>query len=118
MLKLAWALLIMQISTNARSELAPAGKLRVGINFGNALLANKTGAGIHKGIAVDLAGELARRLNVPLDIVAYDSAGRMADAAKSGGWDVAFLATDPDRANDIAFTAPYLEIDTTYLVPP
>jgi polar amino acid transport system substrate-binding protein len=42
----------------------------------------------------------------------------MADAAKTGGWDVAFLATDPDRANDIAFTAPYLEIDTTYLVPP
>jgi polar amino acid transport system substrate-binding protein len=108
----------MQISTNARSELAPTGKLRVGINFGNALLANKTGAGAPGGIAVDLAHELAKRLNVPLKIVAYDAAGHMADAAKAGGWDVAFLARDPDRANEIAFTEPYLEIESTYLVPP
>jgi polar amino acid transport system substrate-binding protein len=118
MLKVASPLLIMQISTNVRSELAPTGKLRVGINFGNALLTNRTAAGTKGGIAVDLAHELARRLNVPLEIVDYDSAGQMADAAKDGGWDVAFLAADPDRENDIAFTAPYLGIDTTYLVPP
>ena len=118
MLKLACAILIMQTSTNVRSELAPTGKLRVGINFGNALLANQTGAGGPGGIAVDLAREVARRLDVPLEIVAYDSAGQMADAARAGGWDVAFLAADPDRANEIAFTAPYLEIETTYLVPP
>ncbi len=41
----------------------------------------------------------------------------MADAAKTGAWDVAFLATDPGRANDILFTAPYLEIEATYFVP-
>jgi len=107
----------MQISTNAHSELAPTGKLRVGINFGNALLTNKTAAGEPGGIAVDLARELARRLDVPLEIVAYDSPGQMADAVRAG-WDVAFLAADPDRANEITFTAPYVEIDTTYLVPP
>jgi polar amino acid transport system substrate-binding protein len=118
MLTLACALLVMQVSTNARSELAPTGKLRVGINFGNALLANKTASGVQGGIAVDLARELARRLNVPLEIVSYESAGQMADAAKAGGWDVAFLGADPDRASEIAFTAPYLAIDTTYLVPP
>jgi len=116
--KLACALLIMQISTNARSELAPTGKLRVGINFGNALLANKTVGGVEEGIALDLARELARRLDVPLETVGYDSAGQMADAVSAGGWDVAFLATDPDRSNEISFTPPYLEIDTTYLVPP
>src|SRR5205814_658234 len=79
---------------------------------------NQTGAGGPGGIAVDLAREVARRLDVPLEIVAYDSAGQMADAAKAGVWDVAFLAMDTDRANEIAFTAPYLEIETTYLVPP
>jgi polar amino acid transport system substrate-binding protein len=118
MLKVAFAILVMQMSTAARSELAPSGKLRVGINFGNALLANNDAAAGPGGIAVDLARELARRLNVPIEIVSYDSAGRMADGAKAGEWDVAFLGADPDRANDIAFTAPYLEIDTTYLVPP
>jgi polar amino acid transport system substrate-binding protein len=101
----------------ALSELAPAGKLRVGINFGNALLTNGARNGVPGGIAVDLARELAQRAGVPMEIVSYDSAGRMADGAKGGAWDVAFLGADPDRAEEIAFTAPYLEIDTTYLVP-
>src|SRR5438132_1186247 len=106
-----------QMSSAARSELAPTGRLRVGINFGNALLATKDARGVPGGIAVDLAQELARRAGVPMDIVSYDAAGRMADGAKAGEWDVAFLGSDPARANEIAFTAPYLEIDTTYLVP-
>jgi polar amino acid transport system substrate-binding protein len=107
-----------QVPAPARTELAPNGTLRVGINFGNALLARKDEkTAAEGGIAVDLARELARRLNVPMTIVSYTSAGAMADGAKNGAWDVAFLATDPGRAGDIAFTAPYLEIDSTYLVP-
>jgi polar amino acid transport system substrate-binding protein len=100
------------------SELAPTGRLRVGINFGNALLTNRdTGGGAPGGIAVDLAHELTRRAGVPMELVSYNTAGAMADGAKAGAWDVAFLASDPARAEEIAFTAPYLEIDTTYLVP-
>jgi polar amino acid transport system substrate-binding protein len=106
-----------QTSPAARSELTPLGSLRVGINFGNALLANKNANGTPGGIAVDLAQELARRLGTPLEMVSYESAGRMADGAKAGSWDVAFLGADPDRAEEISFTPPYLEIDTTYLVP-
>ena len=106
-----------QMSAALRSELAPTGRLRVGINFGNALLAVKDSSGQPGGIAVLLAQELARRANLPMDIVPYESAGRMADGVKTGAWDVAFLAADPDRAGEIGFTAPYLEIDSTYLVP-
>jgi polar amino acid transport system substrate-binding protein len=90
--------------------------LRVGINFGNALLTGRDERGAPRGIALDLARELARRLNVPIEIVSYESAGRMANGAKAGAWDVAFLATDPGRAAEIEFTEPYLEVDTTYLV--
>jgi len=93
--------------------------LRIGINIGNALLARRDPAsGTLHGIAVDLARELARSLDQPAHLVAYDSAGRMADDAKSDAWDAAFLAADAARAHDITFTAPYLEIDATYLVPP
>jgi polar amino acid transport system substrate-binding protein len=106
-----------QMSSYTRSELTPGGRLRVGINFGNALLASKDTGGKPSGIAVDLAMELARRVNVPMEIIGYEAAGRMADGARTGAWDVAFLAADPDRAEEIAFTAPYLEIDSTYLVP-
>ena len=105
------------MSSHLHSDVAPSGKIRAGINFGNALLANRDAAGAPRGIAVDLAQELARRVGVPLEIVSYATAGKMADGAKAGAWDVAFLATDPDRATEIIFTAPYLEIPTTYLVP-
>ncbi len=98
-------------------ELVHTGKLRCGINFGNTVLARRDENGRPEGIAVDLAMELAKRLGVPVEFVTYDAAGRMADGAGQGCWDAAFLAADPDRANQIAFTAPYLEIDTTYLVP-
>ncbi len=106
-----------QVSPAVRSELAPSGTLRLGINFGNALLASRTANGGQGGIAVDLGRELGRRLGVPVNIVPYDSAGAMADGAKAGAWDVAFLAADPGRAGEIAFTAAYVEIDSTYLVP-
>ncbi len=99
------------------SELAPAGTLRVGINFGNTVLARKDAHGAPRGIAVDLSKELAQRLGLSLEFVTYDAAGRMAEGASQGAWDVAFLAVDPDRAGEISFTAPYLMIDTTYLVP-
>jgi polar amino acid transport system substrate-binding protein len=92
-------------------------RLRVGINFGNALLAGRDPGGAPRGIAFDLAQELARRANASVEVVSYTTAGKMADGAKSGEWDLAFLATDPDRAAEIIFTPPYLEIDTTCLVP-
>jgi polar amino acid transport system substrate-binding protein len=92
--------------------------LRVGINFGNALLASRdASSGAPRGIAFDLAEELGRRLHVPIEVVGYETAAVMADAAQTGAWDVAFLATDPGRTNDITFTAPYVEIEATYFLP-
>ena len=106
------------ISSSVTSELAPTGKLRIGINYGNPVLAKRDPAtGELSGVAVDLARELARRVDLPLDIVAFESAGKMFDAVKSAAWDAAFLAIDPGRADQISFTAPYVEIEGTYLVP-
>jgi polar amino acid transport system substrate-binding protein len=107
-----------QVSPAARSELAPTGKLRVGINYQNFLLVNKTRAGgEYSGIAVDLGRELGRRLGVPVELVPFETAGKLADGVKAGAWDVAFLASEPVRASEIAFSAAYLEIEAGYLVP-
>ena len=106
-------------SAAARSELAPTGTLRVGINMGNFLLTAKDPkTGEPCGIAVDLGRELGRRLGVPVEILPYPSPGDLAGAAKSGVWDVGFLGAEPQRANEIDFTAAYVEIEATYLVPP
>lgn len=100
-----------------RSTLAPSGTLVAGVNFGNPVIAQKDpGGGEPRGVGPSLARELARRLGVPIRYATYDTAGRMADAAGQGAWDVAFLAVDPDRARDIAFTAPYVLIEGTCLV--
>jgi polar amino acid transport system substrate-binding protein len=107
-----------QVAPAIRADLAPTGTLRVGINFGNTLLTAKDSVtGAPGGVAVDLARELARRLDVPMTIVPFDAAGKMADAVKSGVWDIAFLGAEPQRANEILFTSAYAEIESTYLVP-
>lgn len=106
------------ISSQLKTDLAPTGKLRVGINYGNPVLATRDpSSGDLRGVAVDLAAELARRTGLPLELVGFESAGKMFEAVRRGAWDVAFLAVDPGRADEINFTAPYLEIEGTYLLP-
>ena len=107
-----------QISPAARSDLAPTGKLRAAINFGNPILATKDPSGGEpRGVSVDLSRELARRLGVPVQFVTYDAAGKVVEALKSGAWDVAYVAIDPARAVDLSYTAPYVVIEGAYLVP-
>jgi polar amino acid transport system substrate-binding protein len=107
-----------EISPAVRSELAPSGTLRVGLNHQNFLLVTPgSAASDPRGVASDLARELARRLGVPIEFSKFDTAGKLADGVKNGAWDVAFLGAEPQRANEIAFTAAYLEIPATYLVP-
>jgi polar amino acid transport system substrate-binding protein len=105
------------VPENVRAELAPGGVLRAGINLGNPTVVQKPGGGGElRGVGPGLARELARRLGTRVEFVTYDSAAKMAEAAKQGAWDVAFLAVDPQRENDIAFSAPYMQIEATYMV--
>jgi len=106
------------ITPAVRADLAPTGKLRVGINYGNFILAQKDKAtGESRGVAVDLANDIGRRLGVPVAIVAYDSVAAMGDAAPANVWDIAFLGSDPQREKIMSFTPAYLELNATYLVP-
>lgn len=99
-------------------DLAPSGKMRASINFGNPVLAQKDPVtGEPRGVSVDLARELGKRLGVPVELVTFDAAGKVFEAIKTGAWDVAFLARDPLRAAEILFTAPYVIIEGTYMVP-
>ena len=108
----------MSVSPATVSELAPTGKLRIGLNYANFLLVLKDARdGTPQGIAPDLGRELAKRLEMGVEFVKFDAAGKLADGVKKGMWDVAFLGNEPQRANEIAFTPAYLEIPVTYLVP-
>jgi polar amino acid transport system substrate-binding protein len=108
----------LEPTPNAKGDLTPTGKLRVGINHSNFLLSTRDPAnGTYSGVAIDLAAELARRLGVDFEVVGFKNPGLMADAAQNGVWDIAFMGSEPARANVIAFSAAYLEIEAGYLVP-
>ena len=100
----------------AVSDLAPGGKLRAAINLGNPVLASRDAAGQLKGVSVDLARELSRRLGVPIELAAFDAAGKVVEAGRAGAWDIAFVALDPARAAEIAQSPPYVVIEGAYLV--
>lgn len=106
------------VPADVRSALAPTGTLRAAINFGNPILATRDpDTGEPRGLSVDLSRELARRLEVPVQLVTYEAAGRVVADVKADAWDVGFVAIDPARAVDIGFTAPYVVIEGAYLVP-
>lgn len=97
-------------------ELAPGGRLKVAINLGNVVLAQKGGPRGATGPSVDIADELGRRLGVPVDLLIYPAAGDVVSKLATDKWDIGFMAIDPKRAEQIAFTAPYVYIDGTYMV--
>jgi polar amino acid transport system substrate-binding protein len=107
-----------QVSPDVVKNLAPTGRLRVALNLGNIVLVQTDETtGAQKGVTVDLAGELGRRLGVPVDFATFDGAGRAFEALKGGAIDIVFLAIEPVRAAEVAFTAPYVIIEGVYMVP-
>jgi len=101
-----------------RNEIAPRGVLRAGINLSNYLLVTgRTADGEPEGVSADMARALAERLDVPVEFVLFDTPGEVADAAAKDIWDIGNIGAEPERAKTIAFTAAYVEIEATYLVP-
>jgi polar amino acid transport system substrate-binding protein len=99
-------------------ELAPTGVLRAGINMSNFLLVTgQAENGDPTGVSPDMAKAIADQLGVPVTYVCYKSPGLLADAVDSGEWDIGNIGAEPQRAEKIAFTAAYCEIEATYLVP-
>ncbi|MET9268908.1 transporter substrate-binding domain-containing protein [Kribbella sp. NPDC003557] len=102
--------------TTVAGDLAPSGALRASINLGNPVLAQGT-AEAPAGVTVDIARELAARLELPLELVCFDAARKSFEAMTTGRADLCFLAIDPARATEVAFTAPYVVIEGVYAVP-
>ena len=102
--------------TDVAADLAPTGVLRAAINLGNPVLAHGT-AQDPAGVTVDLARELGRRLGLDVELVCSDAARLSLAAMVEGRADVCFLAVDPAREAEVAFTAPYVLIEGVYVVP-
>ena len=106
------------MSQSVVAELAPHGVLRAAINMSNFLLVTgRTPSGDPDGVSPDMARAIADRLGVPVKYVPFPKPGELADAVGSDTWDIGLIGAEPARAEKIAFTAAYVEIEATYLVP-
>ncbi|MGW7684236.1 transporter substrate-binding domain-containing protein [Kribbella sp. NPDC054772] len=102
--------------TTVATDLAPTGVLRASINLGNPVLAQGT-PDAPGGVTVDIARELAKRLDLPLELLCFDAARKSFEAMTTGQADLCFLAIEPARAAEVAFTSPYVVIEGVFAVP-
>src|SRR5829696_2589478 len=106
----------------ALKELAPTGKLRLGLALGATIGAGNVmmdaASGKPRGVAVDLGTALAQKLGVPVEFVTYPNSGALTDAVDSNAWDVAFIPVDEERKKKVAFGSPHIVLQSTYLVAP
>lgn len=108
----------MNIPSQVIKAFTPTGKLRASINLGNPILANRDAAtGEPVGVSIDLARAFAERLGVGIELVVFDTAGKSVDAVTQEQADIGFFAIDPLRGEGISFTAPYVLIEGSYMVP-
>jgi polar amino acid transport system substrate-binding protein len=106
----------MHDQTELVTDLAPSGALRASINLGNPVLAQGT-PDAPAGVTVDIAREVAARLGLPVEFACFDAARKSFEAMTTGAADICFLAIEPARAAEVAFTPPYVLIEGVYAVP-
>ncbi|MGC5361829.1 transporter substrate-binding domain-containing protein [Streptomyces sp. DT24] len=104
------------VTADITKDLAPNGTLRASINLGNPVLAQGTPAA-PTGITVDIAREIGARLDVPVEFLCFDAARKSFEAMTTGRADICFLAVEPAREAEVAFTAPYVVIEGVFAVP-
>ena len=105
------------VPLTVRNELAPTGKLRVGLILSNQVLVTKDSqTGELRGVTVALGKALAQRVGVPFEPVGYPNPAALVKSFGGNEWDIAFLAFDPARAQEVDFSPPYMVVDNTYLV--
>ncbi len=98
-------------------DIAPRGRLRAALNLGNKVLVQGNASDGVKGITPALAKEFGKRLGLDVDFVFYDRAEDVFQSVSSEAWDICFLANDPARAGEIAFSKPYVSIAGIHVVP-
>jgi polar amino acid transport system substrate-binding protein len=108
----------MNSPDSSAAVFAPRGTLRASINLGNPILARRDpNTAEPVGVSVDLAREFARHIGVPIDLVVFPGAAASVAAVRSEDADIGFFALDPARRDGLRFTAPYVLIEGSYVVP-
>jgi polar amino acid transport system substrate-binding protein len=105
-------------SPAARAELIPRGTLRVAFPVASALYVVRDPATASlRGVSIEIGKELAARFGVPFEARPYATVRDLIHAIDEDEWDLATVVVEHEREAVLDFSAPYLEADSTYLVP-
>ena len=103
---------------SAREELAPTGKLRIGVYPGSpsSMIDDPTTHEKH-GVTVEVGEALAGKLGVGYEFVVYPRVAEVVDAIKAGAVDFTVTNATPARAEIVDFGPHLLALELGYLVP-
>lgn len=102
-------------TTSVASTLCPTGKLRAAVIASNPVLVTRRANGIHDGVSIVVARALAAHLGVPVELVPYDNPARYNESLATDDWDIGLAARDPSRAEHLAFSMTFMEVDNGYV---
>jgi len=108
---------LSSISSAVMAQLAPEGVLSAAVYLGNFLLVTgRSSTGEPTGIAPDICRAIAKRLDVPLDLIGFKTQDEVIEAAACGSCGIVLVGSDPALAQKVTFTPAYVELEATYLV--
>src|SRR3954465_2308878 len=102
------------------ADIVRAGKVRVGMHLPQFVKDPATGEihGNGTGAVIEpVSRSLAARLGVRLELVGNPSPPALIECLDSDACDVGFLGFVLSRVNDVGYTAPYIIVPFTFMVP-
>lgn len=102
-------------TTAPASTLYPTGKLRVALIASNPVLVTRGSDGTLGGVSVAVARAFAAHLGVPIELKPYDNPARYNESLATDDWDIGLAARDPSRAEHLAFSVTFMEVDNGYV---
>jgi polar amino acid transport system substrate-binding protein len=109
---------ITTAQTTVISEIAPTGKLRVGMNAGNATLVTRAADGSVGGLSVDLGKFIAEKLGLEFEPVVYPAAAAFTASFGKGEWDIIVTGRNPLAAKLVDFMPDVILRDYVFLAAP
>ena len=110
------------VTASAQSEavtiLAPGGELRAALIVSNPVLVTREADGQPGGVSVELARALATNLGVSIRLMPYENPARYNESLGKDEWDIGLAARDPSRAEHLAFSEAFMEVDNGYVARP
>lgn len=102
------------------ADIARAGKIRVGLHLPQFVKDPATGEIKGHGtgaVIVQIAEALGTQLGVKVELVGHASPPKLIECLQANACDTGFLGFVPGRASEVGFTAPYIMVPFTMMVP-